>query len=64
MVGYDVVCRKSMIDDDDANLLCNYAMFLKNVKNKPDKAEEMYKKLLLSKPDHACGHGMYVAIFI
>eukprot|EP01111_Echinosteliopsis_oligospora_P005281 TRINITY_DN1854_c0_g1_i1.p1 TRINITY_DN1854_c0_g1~~TRINITY_DN1854_c0_g1_i1.p1 ORF type:complete len:221 (+),score=62.85 TRINITY_DN1854_c0_g1_i1:79-741(+) len=60
--GYRGACRKQILDGVDANLLCNYAMYLTNIKENHKKAEELYKRLLISQPNHAVGNGNYAML--
>ncbi len=56
---YTTICLKPTLSDKDANLLCNYAVYLSNFKNTPNKAEELYKRVLVSHPDHTVANGMW-----
>jgi len=59
-MGYnEIICRAQVLGDDEVNFMCNYAIYQKNAMKKPEKAEELYKRLIASNPNHAIAHGDY-----
>jgi len=58
--AYDeIICRAQALGDNEVNFMCNYAIYLKNVLQKMDSAEAIYKRLIASNPNHAIAHGDY-----
>jgi hypothetical protein len=59
---YNAVCLRVALTDMDANLLCNYAMYCTNIKHNLKKAEDLYKRILISYPNHTEANGMIVLL--
>jgi len=57
--GYNAVCLRAALTEMDANLLCNYAMYCTNIKHNLKKAEDLYKRILISHPNHTEANGNY-----
>jgi len=58
--GYEqIICRIQVLGDEQVDFLCNYAIFQRNVMKRPQKADEYYKRLVASNPNHAIAHGDY-----
>jgi len=58
--GYEeIICKIQILGDDEVNFMCNYAIFQRNALNNPEKADELYRKLIASNPKHAIAHGDY-----
>jgi tetratricopeptide (TPR) repeat protein len=51
-------------EPDHANILVNYAIFLKNIRKDYDRAEEMYKRALEKEPDRAYILGNYAGFLL
>eukprot|EP01132_Coremiostelium_polycephalum_P001411 gene1411-1780_t len=60
--GYKHASPKIALDNDDSNLMLNYAINLQNSKEY-DKAEKLFKRVVTSGPSYAEGSGRY-AMFL
>eukprot|EP01110_Echinostelium_bisporum_P000793 TRINITY_DN11994_c0_g1_i1.p1 TRINITY_DN11994_c0_g1~~TRINITY_DN11994_c0_g1_i1.p1 ORF type:complete len:232 (+),score=31.44 TRINITY_DN11994_c0_g1_i1:156-851(+) len=57
--GYKIVCKKPFITEKDADFMNNYAMYALNTKNNARQAEDIYKRILVSQPNHSQANGNY-----
>jgi len=58
-IAYKSVSLRPTLSELDADMLCNYALYCINVKNNSKKAEELYRRVLVSHPNHTVANGNY-----
>jgi len=58
----DIITKKQVLGNDEVNFVCNYAVYYKNCLNDPNKADQLYKRLIAANPSHAIAHGDYALL--